>query len=224
MKLLVFCKPIPDLKNLSVSQSQGRVFERGKRLFNPFDEVALEAALKLKGPGDEITALTLGREEEMDLPRKALAMGADRAYLVVDSAASEFDAWQRSNVLAGVAQLLGFDLLFFGARSPDGGLGQTGLRVAVTLGLPYLLHVSFETEGETSGWSAKSSGRLCVGSDFKPPLVAVIDAQAYHPRTPSAPSIMKAFKRDIPKLPVSSLQLSEEALKPKLHVRASYLA
>lgn len=68
---------------MSLSRSQGRVFEKGKRKLDPRDEFAVEAALQAKKPGDEVIAVVIGPEPDGDALRKAFAMGVDRGVHVV---------------------------------------------------------------------------------------------------------------------------------------------
>jgi len=115
MRFVVLCHGTPDLTNLSISKSQDRVFEKGKRSLSGPDAVAVEVALQKKGPGDEVIVLGWGDEANRDALRKPLAMGADRA------------AWTAGDP-AAAAKTLGADVIV--------GAGVDAARAGGALGLP----------------------------------------------------------------------------------------
>lgn len=123
MRLLVCCKPVPDLENLGVSLSQGRVFEKGRRRLDPLDEPAVETSLQARGPGDEVIALVVGGEADADALRKAFAMGADRGVLVV----AQHDGFVRANLIRAAAKALGAEAVYCGP-------GETAARLGAVVG------------------------------------------------------------------------------------------
>jgi electron transfer flavoprotein alpha/beta subunit len=128
LRHLVCCGAVPDLANLSVSQGQGRVFEKGKRLLDPAGEKALEIALQAKQAGDEVIVLGLGREQDADVLKRALAMGADRAVF----AAAPDDGFVLANAVLAAASQLGAERVY----ASDGEVAQrlasmrAGVRIA----------------------------------------------------------------------------------------------
>lgn len=112
MILLVPIRSSPDWENLSVSQSQGRVFERGKRRLHPDSARAVEAALRDKS-GDVVAAM-IGTEADADAVKTALAMGCDRALLVIDEAAESWDGFVKANLLAALAKRIGAERILAG--------------------------------------------------------------------------------------------------------------
>jgi electron transfer flavoprotein alpha/beta subunit len=117
---LVVVRAVPDLENLSVSLGQGRVFEKGRRLVHPADEPAVEAALQARQPGDEVVALVMGEERDLDALKKPLAMGADRGAFV----AAPDDGFVQANLaLAAAARL--------GAGRIHAGPGELAARLGV---------------------------------------------------------------------------------------------
>jgi electron transfer flavoprotein beta subunit len=113
-------------------------------IINPYDEFALEAALRVKeaaGAG-EVIALSLGPAETAKELRTCLAMGADRAILVKDVQASRRDAQVTAQALAPVLAELAPDLVLCGKQSIDRDQGQVGILLAYALGLPCVTEIS----------------------------------------------------------------------------------
>jgi len=107
-------------------------------VINPFDENALEAALKIKdAKGGKITALSLGVNLARDVVRKSLAMGADELILLEDEAFNEGDSWSIAYALAMAIKKIGkYDIIFCGRQAADWDAGQVGSGIAEILGLP----------------------------------------------------------------------------------------
>lgn len=107
-------------------------------VINPFDENAMEAALKIKDvKGGKITALSLGVNLVRDVVRKPLAMGADELILLEDEAFNEGDSWSIAYALAMAIKKIGkFDIIFCGRQAADWDAGQVGSGIAEILGLP----------------------------------------------------------------------------------------
>ena len=199
LRLIVLIKPIPDLSNISISRSQEKIFEKGPRVMNPADLNALEAALKLKDQVPaEVLAISLARAEEEILLRKALAMGADAAYLASDPAFEEGDALTNTYVLGLAIRKLGhFDLLLCGHESEDRRAGQIGPRLAEHLGLPHALAVtSVSIEGQKAiieqQWNGSQAHQLSL------PAMVCIKEDANSPRIGTAIRIIRASKEKIP--------------------------
>ncbi len=113
MTTVVSIRATPDLEQLSVSQSQGRVFERGKRKLHPDSALAVESALQ-KREG-EIVAVLVGARADEDAVKPALAMGCDRAVIVTEESES-WDGFVRANLLQAVMTRAGADLLMAGPK------------------------------------------------------------------------------------------------------------
>ena len=111
MTTVVSIRATPDLEQLSVSQSRGRVFERGKRKLHPDSSLAVEAALRRKDGG--IVAVLVGARADEDAVKPALAMGCDRAVIVTGETES-WDGFVRANLLQAVMNRAGVDLLVAG--------------------------------------------------------------------------------------------------------------
>jgi electron transfer flavoprotein beta subunit len=199
LKIIVLIKPISDLSNISISRSQERIFEKGPRVANPSDLNALEVALKIKDyvPAEIIILTLASSREELHL-RKALAMGADAAYLAADPAFENGDALSNTYVLGLAIKKVGpFDLILCGHQSERGIPGQTGPRLAGLLGVPHVLaatQVSIKDQKLTieQEWDDSRSIELSL------PAIIAVKEGANSPRIPPAIKIIKASKEKVP--------------------------
>jgi len=108
-------------------------------ILNPYDEYAVEEALRIKeAHGGEVTAVCVGPRKAEDAVRKALAMGADNAVLVTDDALAGSDVQATAYALAEALKEVQWDLVLFGVRSTDGETGCVPAAVAERLGVPLL--------------------------------------------------------------------------------------
>jgi electron transfer flavoprotein beta subunit len=108
-------------------------------VISPFDEQALEAALRIKDAqkGGKITVISLGTNLLRDVVKKPLSMGADELVLLEDPAYIEGDSWSTAYALAMAIKKIGkFDLVFCGRQAADSDAGQVGAGIAEVLGLP----------------------------------------------------------------------------------------
>ena len=162
-----------------------------------FDTYAVEEALKLKeaaGEG-EVVVVSMGPERALDALRKALAMGADRAVLVTDSALEGADLLGTAKALAGALERESPDLVLFGQQSADGGGAVLWAAVAEKLRLPVISQVSELTtqNGSLTGKRQTEFGYDSIRAPL-PAVVAVSDA-INTPRYPSLKGIMGAKKK-----------------------------
>ena len=173
-----------------------RLDRSGEGTLNRFDANAVEEALRIKGDGDaEVVVLSMGPERAADSLRKALAMGADRAVLVSDAAASGSDLVATSRVLAKALEREGADLVLFGQQASDGDGAVLWAAVAERLRLPV---ISQAAEVKVEADSVLVKRQTEFGYDLiesaLPAVVAVSDA-INEPRYPSLKGIMGAKKK-----------------------------
>jgi electron transfer flavoprotein beta subunit len=170
---------------------------------NIFCENALETALQLKeraaGQAMKITALSFGPESAEDSLRKALAMKADEAVLLINDGSANPDPLAVAEALAGAIRKIGaFDLVMVGRESGDWGTGQTGGLLAEELGLPCVSFVD-SIEARADGLTLKrqtDNGWERVAA--KPPLVATITNNEFNvPRIPKTRDIMLSSRQPI---------------------------
>lgn len=149
MDLLVCLKRTPDMSARIRIAAGGRGIDpQGVEwIINPYDAIAVEAALKIKEQrGGSVTVLSLEPSGDRQALHKALAMGADRAILLTGGA--PFDAWTTARSIAGAIRGRKFDILFFGKVAVDEGDHQVPSMVAQLLGLPRATGITSPEIGE----------------------------------------------------------------------------
>ncbi|WP_334072777.1 electron transfer flavoprotein subunit beta/FixA family protein [Paenibacillus sp. A14] len=215
MDLYVILKQTFDTEE-KIAIESGEIREDGvKYIINPYDEYAVEEALRLKEKhGGTVTAVSVGPERAAEALRTALAMGADEAVLISD------DGFRTDE--SGIAALLAayfrdrpFDFILGGYFSVDNGAGQVAVRLARLLGVP---HVSAVVKLDVSDGLAVAV-RDAEGDTetVELPLPALLTAQQglNEPRYPSLPGIMKAKKKPFRQLEPDDLGVSTADLAPK---------
>src|ERR1044072_2403325 len=179
---------------------------------NIFCENALESALQLRErAGDaKITVLSYGRPTAEDALRKALAMKADAAALVLNESEGAPDPLAVARVLAAAVRRLGeFDLIMTGREAGDWGAGQTGGLLAEELGLPC---VSFVDTIETAGGSLRLKRQTDSGWEVfeaTPPVVVTITNDEHNvPRIPKVRDVMMSYRQPLTKFALADLGLT----------------
>ena len=140
MKVVVCIKQVPDTKG-GVKFKPDGTLDRGAMLaiMNPDDKAGLEAALRLKDEyGAEVSVLTMGLPKADAVLREALAMGADKAYLVTDRVLGGADTWATSSTIAGALRNLDYDFIITGRQAIDGDTAQVGPQISEHLGIPVI--------------------------------------------------------------------------------------
>ncbi|HUG47217.1 MAG TPA: electron transfer flavoprotein subunit beta/FixA family protein [Candidatus Limnocylindria bacterium] len=177
---------------------------------NGNDEYTLEKALKLtEAHGGEVSVLTVGPANASEALRKALAMGAGRAYQVTDDAIRGSDMRATVAILEAALRRLEYDLVLAGADTSDGQGGVVGAALAARLGLPYLSYASEIEPTETGLRVHRLSG---AGYDvLEAPLPALVMGTQLlgEPRYPSLRGIMQARSK-----PVETWSLADLGLDP----------
>jgi len=193
----VCVKAVPDAAGRRIDPSTKRIDRSVELAISDFDTYAVEEALKLQestGEG-EVVVVSMGPERAMDPLRKALAMGADRAVLVTDSALEGADLLGTAKALAGALEKEDADLVLFGQQSADGGGACLWSAVAERLRRPVISQVSELTveNGALTGKRQTEFGYDTIRAPL-PAVVAVSDA-INTPRYPSLKGIMGAKKK-----------------------------
>ena len=182
---------------------------------NIFCENALESALQFreKLAGTKITALTLGTESAEDSLRKALAMKADNAVLVVNEGNVKLDPMAVAEVLAAAIKKIGqADLVLVGRESGDWGAGQTGGLLAEILGYPC---VNFVDQIENLDGKLQLKRQTDDGYEILEatlPLVVTITNDEHNvPRIPKTRDVMMSFRQPLTKFTLADLNLNLDA-------------
>jgi electron transfer flavoprotein beta subunit len=197
MNLIVCLKEVPDTET-RIEVRDGQVFEEGiQYVVNPYDEFALEEALKWQEElGGKVTMVSLGPERARESILKGLAMGADEVYHLSDEAFLGGDAYATAKALAAAIQTLGeYDVVFCGKQAVDEDNHAVGVMLAELLDIP---HVSVVSKLEIEGASAKAERDIEGGKEaVELPLPAVITTQKglNEPRYPSFRGIRQARRK-----------------------------
>jgi electron transfer flavoprotein beta subunit len=199
MKLLVCVKRVVDynVKIRVKSDGSGVELANVKMSMNPFDEIAVEEAVRLKeqGKATEIVAISIGPQQAGETIRTALAMGADRGILVKTDATVE--PLGVAKILAKVIEQEKPDLVIMGKQAIDDDSNQTGQMLAALLGWPqgtFAFKVA-PGEGTIDVTREVDGGLQTVG--LKLPAIVTTDLRLNEPRYASLPNIMKAKKKPL---------------------------
>ncbi|WP_334174741.1 electron transfer flavoprotein subunit beta/FixA family protein [Pseudoxanthobacter sp.] len=203
MKVLVPVKRVVDY-NVKVRvkpDGSGVDLANVKMAMNPFDEIALEEAIRLKEKGlaSEVVAVSVGVKQAQETLRTALAMGADRAILIVAAAdaATDIEPLAVARLLAKVVESEAPRLVLAGKQAIDNDMNATGQMLAALLGWPQATFASqIAIEGERIVVTREVDGGLQVLSAALPAIVTA-DLRLNEPRYASLPNIMKAKKKPL---------------------------
>ena len=145
MKIVVCIKQVPDTTDVKINPETNTLVREGVAgISNPFDEFALEEALLTKEKyGGEVHVISMGPPQAIDVLKNALAVGADKVYLVSDRAFAGADTLATAYTLAKTIESIGgADLVICGKQAIDGDTAQVGPGIATRLGMPQLTYVS----------------------------------------------------------------------------------
>jgi electron transfer flavoprotein beta subunit len=199
MKLLVPVKRVIDYNvKVRVKQDQSGVdLANVKMSMNPFDEIAVEEAVRLKekGKAQEIVAVSIGPAQSAETLRTALAMGADRGILV--KADGEIEPLSVAKILKAVAEAEKPDLILAGKQAIDDDANQTGQMLAALLGWPQATFAHSLELGEGSARVAREVDGGLQTITVNLPAVVTTDLRLNEPRYASLPNIMKAKKKPL---------------------------
>lgn len=224
MEIVVLLKPVPATESLIQVADDGVSIRSQdlKWVINPYDEYAVEEALRMREKqGGSVTLLTLGGEKSVEIMRKALAMGADKGVLIQDPAALDRDGLGSARILAAALKTLPHDLIVAGLRAVDDDNYLVGTAVAEFLGIPNLSMVTrVEAEADQITCQRDIEGGSLT---LKAKLPALFTAQRglNEPRYVSMPGIMKAKKKPIEKKSLADIGMSPDdpALQPKTRIK-----
>ena len=182
-------RPMPDNTNVDLNNAKMSV--------NPFCEIALEEAVRIKeaGNAEEVIAITVGKTESQEQLRTALALGADRAILIETD--SLLEPLAISKVLAKVVEQEQPDLVILGKQAIDGDNNQTGQMLAALLDCPQATNASEVILDESSVTVTREIDGGLQTLKLNKPAVVTTDLRLNEPRYASLPNIMKAKKKEL---------------------------
>ena len=218
-KIIVCLKRVVDY-NVRIRvkpDGSGVVTEGLKMSINPFDEIALEEALRIReqGKATEVVLVSIGPDDAQQQLRTGLAMGADRAILV--QASTDLEPLGAARVLRHIVEREQPGLVLLGKQAIDDDCNQTGQMLAALLDRP---QATFASRVELLDQSARVTREVDAGLEVIEvdlPAVVTTDLRLNEPRYVKLPDIMKAKKKPIEVLPLDSLGLD---VAPVLRVTA----
>jgi electron transfer flavoprotein beta subunit len=199
MKILVPVKRVVDY-NVKVrvkSDQTGVELANVKMSMNPFDEIAVEEAVRLKekGVASEIVVVSVGPQQAQETIRTALAMGADRGILVTTDETTE--SLGVAKILAKIAGEEAPGLIILGKQAIDDDANQTGQMLAALLGWPQGTFASKVEPGDGKVAVTREVDGGLETVELKLPAVVTTDLRLNEPRYASLPNIMKAKSKPI---------------------------
>ena len=215
MKILVPVKRVVDY-NVKVrvkNDNSGVELENVKMSMNPFDEIAVEEALRLKEKGiaNEVVAISIGASQVQETIRNALAMGADSGIFVESN--DNLEPLNVAKIISSIAKKENIDLMILGKQAIDDDMNATGQMIAALLDWP---QATFASKVDISGKIAKVSREVDGGIEnieISLPAVISTDLRLNEPRYASLPNIMKAKKK-----PISEIKIEDLNIEIKKHL------
>ena len=215
LKILVPVKRVVDY-NVKVrvkNDNSGVELENVKMSMNPFDEIAVEEALRLKEKGiaNEVIAISIGASQVQETIRNALAMGADSGIFVESN--HNLEPLNIAKIISSIAKKENIDLIILGKQAIDDDMNATGQMIAALLDWP---QATFASKVEISEKTAMVSREVDGGIEnieISLPAVISTDLRLNEPRYASLPNIMKAKKK-----PISEIKIEDLNIEIKKHL------
>jgi electron transfer flavoprotein beta subunit len=212
LKVLVPVKRVVDY-NVKVrvkNDNSGVELDNVKMSMNPFDEIAVEEALRLKEKGlaTEVIAISIGKSQVQETIRNALAMGADSGIFV--EANETLEPLNVAKIISSITTKEKFDLILLGKQAIDDDMNATGQMTAALLGWAQATFASkVEIKDNIATVSREVDGGI-ENIEVNLPAVISSDLRLNEPRYASLPNIMKAKKKPIQQLSVEELNINIE--------------
>jgi electron transfer flavoprotein beta subunit len=203
MKVLVPVKRVIDY-NVKVrvkADGSGVDLANVKMSMNPFDEIAVEEAIRLReaGKADEVVAVSVGVKQAQETLRTALAMGADRAILVVatDDVHTDIEPLAVAKIMAAIVAEENPGIVLAGKQAIDNDMNATGQMLSALLGWSQATFASeLDVDGDHATVTREVDGGLQT-IKVKMPTIVTVDLRLNEPRYASLPNIMKAKKKPL---------------------------
>ena len=209
MKILVPIKKVVDY-NVQVrptSDNKRVDTENVKMGINPFDEIALEEAIRIKekNPETTVVSITIGKNTVQDVLRSSLAFGADRSILVETEL--ELGPLQIAKILCNIVKSEKPDLILMGKQAIDDDCNQTGQMLAGILGWPQATFISKIALQEKEVFLEREVDSGVEELKTTLPCIATVDLRLNNPRFISLPNIIKAKKKEITVIDANELNI-----------------
>jgi electron transfer flavoprotein beta subunit len=217
MKIIVCVKQVIDT-GAALSIKDGQVDTEGlPRVLNPYDEYAVEEAVRIRERSPEdttVTLISLGPDNFKDTLRKGLAMGADQAVHLLDAAFEGLDGLGVATALSKAMGTLEYDLILCGRQAVDDDMAQVGPALAVLLGIPFVTVVT-DLKISEDRQKAEVTRQIEGGSEIiEAPLPLLLTCQKglNEPRLPSLKGIMTAKKKEIAILDAAAIGFDAQVM------------
>jgi electron transfer flavoprotein beta subunit len=193
-------------------------------VINEWDNYAIEEAIQLKEQlGGTVTAVTVGGEDDEEVLRRCLAMGADKA-IRIDPADHALDAFAVSTILTEVIKAIPFDLILTGVQADDLNNGAVGMMLAEQLGVARAAVVTGIAQEEGAATiKVELEGGLDEVSKITFPALLSIQTGINEPRYVSIMGIRKAAKKELQVLQLADLKVAPDDLAPRTIVEKMFL-
>ncbi len=211
MNIVVLIKQVPEIELIKVDQAANEVvLPSGPGVVNPFDEYAVEEALRIKEKqGGKVTVITVGSPRAESALRDCLALGVDEAILISDPVFEKSDPQATAKILtAGLKKIGQFDMVFSGKQAVDDDSAQVPGAVAAHLDIPqamFVKKVESIADGKMTVWRTTEEGYDIVELTL-PALISVVK-EINEPRLPSLKGKMMAKKAPITKWSAADIGL-----------------
>jgi electron transfer flavoprotein beta subunit len=227
MEMVVCVKRVPMTQevDLEIDKTQKDIKRDALAyVINDWDNYAVEEAVLLKEKlGGTVTALTMGPEDDEEVLRRALAMGADKAVRI-DPGGGIRDSFVTAQILARVIKDLGPDLVLTGVQGDDYNCGAVGIMLAECLGLAHAAVVTgVEVKGKEAAVQIELEGGINEVSRILLPAVLSIQSGINEPRYVSVMGIRRAGKKELRVMKTDDLNLASGELTPKTEVEALFM-
>lgn len=224
MNIIVIMKQTFDTEEKIIIENGQIMEDNAELIMNPYDEYAVEEAVKLKEDnGGNVTVITVGSEEAESALRTALAMGADKAIFVENEDKDELDEYSIAKILSAVIKDREFDIIIGGNTSIDNGSSQIGPRLAEELGIAHVSTVmNLEVDGNLVKAERDAEGDVEI-IETRLPILVTAQQGLNEPRYPSLPGIMKAKKKPVEQIDLEDLDISENEFQAKSKILDHYM-
>ncbi|MCG6880995.1 MAG: electron transfer flavoprotein subunit beta/FixA family protein [Deltaproteobacteria bacterium] len=227
MNIIVCVKRVPLTQevDLEIDGSGKKIKEDALAyVINDWDNYAIEAAVQLQeNLGGEVTAVTIGVEDDEEVLRRALAMGADRAVRI-DPGELVTDGYLDATILAKTISGLEYDLILTGVQSEDRNTGMVGIMLAEQLGLAHAAVTNGVAPEENAATvHVELEGGIDEVSRIQLPALLTIQTGINEPRYVSIMGIRKAKKKELKVMTLDDLGFGAEALIPQTQIEEVFL-
>jgi len=221
-RIIVCLKQAVDVSQLKVDPKTSQLLTASApRKISDFDKNALEEAIRIKEKLSQVEILTVTASAEDAKPvlREALAIGADKAYLISDPSFQNVDTSGTAYILTEAVKKIGeFDLILCGEASLDSFSGLVGSRLAELLKLPLITSVRKITLQDNTVIAERTLEDVYETVKAKMPALITVTREINQPRIPSLMMIMKASKKEIVTWTATDLGIQQEKIDAKIEV------